>query len=69
MNGEQLYFTISQMNLKDRKVYLATLTDAQKLAYSHDKSSRHLTHADEPYEGAASHRTLKVELASSDSLM
>lgn len=33
MNGEQLYFTISQMNLKDKKVYLATLTDAQKLAY------------------------------------
>ncbi len=34
MDGEQLYYTISQMNMGDKKVFLATLTEAQKLAYN-----------------------------------
>jgi hypothetical protein len=33
MNGEQLYYTLSQMSMGDKRVFLATLTDAQKLAY------------------------------------
>jgi len=33
MDGKQLYDTISQMNLKDKRVYLATLTENQKLLY------------------------------------
>ena len=33
MNGEQLYFTLSQMNIKDRKATLATLTENQKVLY------------------------------------
>ena len=33
MDGEQLYFTLSQMNLKDKKATLATLTENQKLLY------------------------------------
>ena len=33
MDGEQLYFTLSQMNLKDKKAMLATLTENQKLLY------------------------------------
>lgn len=34
MNGEQLYFTISQMTIGDRKIYLKTLTDNQRLLYT-----------------------------------
>ena len=33
MNGEQLYFTISQMTLQDRKIYLKTLTEKQRELY------------------------------------
>lgn len=33
MNGEQLYFTLSQMNIGDKKVFMATLTENQKLLY------------------------------------
>ena len=33
MNGEQLYFTISQMTLQDKKIYLATLTEQQRMLY------------------------------------
>jgi hypothetical protein len=33
VNGEQLYFTISQMTLQDKKIYLATLTEQQRTLY------------------------------------
>ena len=33
MDGEQLYYTISQMSMGDKKIFIATLTEAQKLAY------------------------------------
>ena len=31
MNGEQLYYTLSNMDLKDKRAFLATLSDNDKL--------------------------------------
>jgi hypothetical protein len=33
MNGEQLYYTLSNMDLKDKRAFLATLSDNDKLLY------------------------------------
>jgi len=64
MNGEQLYFTISQMNLKDKKVYLGTLTEAQKLLYKrHSNKLRQQKFNEKPQNKEALNKHRKEYIA------
>jgi hypothetical protein len=40
MNGEQLYYTLSNMDLKDKRAFLATLSDNDKLLYKRHSNKK-----------------------------
>jgi hypothetical protein len=54
MNGEQLYYTLSNMDLKDKRAFLATLNDNDKLLYKrHSNKVRQQKYNEKPENKAS----------------
>ena len=54
MNGEQLYYTLSNMDLKDKRAFLATLSDNDKLLYKrHSNKVRQQKYNEKPENKAS----------------